>query len=379
MTHTSPHRRGMTLIEILIVITVIAVLAGLLLTAVPRLAYNARALDTAGRMQGLLQAATLATSQEGGCASFLQRAIPSFGGTAVMRISASGQLTGATWHRCWPEDGSNANDNHCDNASGKPLVLSYPWGKNRTYFLFETWYVTGKTLAGSFPAAGSSTAWPARPWPTLPVPVVGANNWATAFTPAKRSQWETPEPIGLSSLRVHYSFDLLKVFGLLEGAGAGNELTAYTTDRGKKRPWNDAWGNPLVVAYAVFQPPRCDDTVMVGLGQPKKRDDYYLTQALESYRYNRSVYISLAAAGPKLRAPLTGNWSTDAAAIWRQANDVCNRDDNGTELWQTYGDASNPNVPANAFTAPPWEDIRRGQHRRYPGERPMLSAPKEFK
>ncbi len=188
----------------------------------------------------------------------------------------------------------------------------------------------------------------------------------------------------------------------------------YTTDRHTREPWNDKWGNPLVVAYAIYQPqPAAVANGIGGLTGPNP----LATQAKDTYQYARSVYLSVAAAGPyvrnitsaKLASPNLGDWidappgsppgSTvqqwqaspvwdnsnygsspqsggNLYLIWKQANQICQQPQGSDPTTQpelrTWNETS--------FDDPPWVGIKWG-HRTVLGhnENCFLSFPQELK
>ena len=72
------------------------------------------------------------------------------------------------------------------------------------------------------------------------------------------------------------------------------DVQTYQTNRNPKQGWNDAWGNPLIISYALYQPPQYN-------GNDSRRfADYYLTVAKQQYQYNRSVFVSVGAPGPDI-------------------------------------------------------------------------------
>lgn len=124
--------------------------------------------------------------------------------------------------------------------------------------------------------------------------------------------------------------------------------------RGARYPWNDAWGNPLIVAYALFETNSAAD--------------------LAAYGYNRCVYISVGALGSvrsaasnqALAVPFTN--LNDLSNAWTRINAVANVDASNKEMW------------TSAATSPPWNGIRSaiGDGSSYIGTA-MLSAPAEYR
>jgi hypothetical protein len=104
--------------------------------------------------------------------------------------------------------------------------------------------------------------------------------------------------------------------------GIDEPAIEYMTNRSTEKPWNDAWGQPLIIAFGLYQPPT---GALCG-------------KALRQYQYNRSVYIAVAAVGPLARVPDADLKSSDPTQwgnsptkptdgyldkLWSQANWVC--------------------------------------------------------
>jgi hypothetical protein len=148
---------------------------------------------------------------------------------------------------------------------------------------------------------------------------------------------------------------------------------AYMTDRNTEKPWNDAWGQPLVIAYGLYQPP--------GYSPPAgATNGAFCSKALRQYQYNRSVYISLASAGTtiadaptaaKIKSSAVADWNAAGtgilATVWNQCNVVCQP--TAAEEWT-----------AESFDRPPWQGVKRGKNRVNGIKvRSLLSSPHEFK
>jgi prepilin-type N-terminal cleavage/methylation domain-containing protein len=157
----------------------------------------------------------------------------------------------------------------------------------------------------------------------------------------------------------------LRTVALLQAAGVLglDDAPLYRTDRRTRQPWNDAWGRPLVVAYALFQPERFHRVWDV-----ENRRDLLLHGAQKAYKYSRSLYLAVGAVGPTVRenaalADLAASdGPADAAALRR--------------LWLQVRDTAKANEWTEAsFDAPPWKDVR---DRKQAGERCFLTAPIEL-
>jgi prepilin-type N-terminal cleavage/methylation domain-containing protein len=153
----------------------------------------------------------------------------------------------------------------------------------------------------------------------------------------------------------------IRVSGVAEGAA--DPIAAWRSDRGTKKPWNDAWGHPLIVAYGMFQPGAPPANPPKGWSAAR--------EAMRQYQYSRSVYLSVGACGPELPAGLepTSDWSDTAVlrATWTAIN--AGVQDRPELVWN-----------AAAWAKPPWQGVRAGDA--VVGGvrlRPQLAAPAEFK
>ena len=343
------HRVAFTLIELLVVIAVIAVLAGLLVTGSAFLRRRAALVDVNQRIDAVSQGLSRLGAGDGGVTMALQRAIPAFGGTKRFTVSPA-----TPTHECFPSAGTAANT---------PLVSAYPWGRARTYWIIESWYNDAKTVTHPVDGWGQ-IAWAATP--------TGALNGATRmFTADQREVWAKPEPRGLSELRPHLSLELLVAAGVLENANPATVMASPP----KRKPWNDPWGNPLIVAYALFQPPKCDNN------EGGKKPDYYLARAEETYGYSRSTFVAVGSVGPRPRETLPANFSAPELTAylksgWKQINEVCN----DTDQVEPFVDRWRTSATENAFANPPWKGVVMKERINGPrGDFCLLSAPVEFK
>ena len=180
----------------------------------------------------------------------------------------------------------------------------------------------------------------------------GVVEWPTNGTPIDVSQphlfgypWQRSNSIGSADpqTNVHLAeLNPLKSAELMVLAGLAPSVNAYRTDRGRGRAWNDAWGNPLVIAYGVYQPERFD----------------LIQSAMDAYGTTRLVYLAVAAAGPTvavsairdgLQSPLQNVWENNLPALWAQANVVCQP--TIADTWTSTSWA----------TPPSWAPIRRAR------------------
>lgn len=449
------RRLAFTLIELLIVIAVISVLAGMILTVVVMVKDRAKLVSTTARLNAVLNALSTYAASEGSVAVSLQtrldlggahtfnsvkvinNAIPTvapgsaepppfrqwlYGGswtktdvtaanysanterrTLWQRLSDNVMdvmpLAGETWVQAdytttwptqWPE-----TDWYVDPPGAIPPVLRFPWGKPGLRIdatLCDPAQPAG--LAGSGGNILNETTTSAgRPFPADAVgrsavavdPLEQtANSWVTLGNAAGTIwQWSTisaaqtdyvtavtarrsngipviavPEPVAMAAPTAFAGnaalpFDLghcspLRTIALLQAAGilapgaVGED--AYRTDRKPRQPWNDAWGHPLVVVYAMYQPERYQRTF-----DNQNRRDLLMRGGHKSYQYNRSLYFAVGAPGAEV-----GN----SPQTWTAAEDLTVLRDNW--LWIRYiCDAHE--WDETAFTKPPWNGVRTGK------------------
>ena len=171
---------------------------------------------------------------------------------------------------------------------------------------------------------------------------------------------EDPEPCDLSGFSPLVTTRLLRYADILSD---GTE--DYRTVRRTDRPWNDRWGNPLVLSASIFIPPRhlglrvfnppsavADPFLGSGSVWPLyafgsgagyqwvlqhliRRRDMLLHAYHEAYTYNRSVTISGGAVGServwvKSSEPAIANYQGSQPLTWSVVGDVGVDSDTGT-------------------------------------------------
>jgi prepilin-type N-terminal cleavage/methylation domain-containing protein len=335
--------RGFTLLELLVVITIIAILAGLVIALVPQVRLKVKLADTQVKMNSVQSGMAMIGQNEGSATYRLQQLTeyrsgatptdqePGLGGIMTFgppNPSATGAEVGlpTVGKRPPPKD---TEDN---GAWGKPKTrghLAFPWGKK-----FTDPSVTGASTS-----------------------LMG------------------PERFRLRDMSPFNTRKLLKIANILptKQADPAWPENQYMTNRKPSEIWNDAWGNPLVVAAVLYQPtydspmpPTSVSGTVTGykegawpaITDPTKpvdpntapRTGYLpadqiaarkaLLDHLKLYQYNRSVYIAVAAVGPHpwidsadLKSDTVTKWASSATtpttgtgnldALWEQANWVC--------------------------------------------------------
>jgi len=418
-------RRALTMVELLICLAVVMILASLITVGMGSFGFRAKALDTANRMQSVLEA--------------IGRHGATGDGNAAYRVQLDGLEEDVRWAslrqvlarldlekkpgRLPPNIRLRAEDKRNDAGTGDYSLdaqicwllrsREWAWGgwklNDRDYYLDNSsprrgWpSPIGETLDGTLEilppdhleASALDEAWFRAQWPALTE--TGETRDGESYQNQKAwppSDWDEdvpglvpprwPSPWGrpqisratgtlAPSTAAHHLGELspLKTITLLQCGGilpAGAEgYDAYRNDRGKGRPWNDRWGNPLVVVHAVYLPARYD---FVG-GEDSKDlrggRDFLIRQAKESYQYTRAVYLAVGAIGPVLREPLPSPWTPEddpvvLRRLWRQIRETTQAQ-RWTEKSFSEGQA-------------PWSGVARGQQGE---ERCFVTAPVEIK
>ncbi len=293
------RERAFTLIEVLVVITIIMVLVGLLVTLGTQAIFRANSVKTVRRMDQVIEGLVRSGVEEGSSAALLQRRA-GLGGVEIFR-----RHVGTTMAE--PDEGTWQDET-------VRFRFGFPWNRE-------------DLIASTDPDATTVT----RDGATLRVSTVKLQD-----------------------------LDPLKTVRLLEAAGvlpaddtatAGiDEAAVAWADHANSKPWNDAWGNPIVLAWGLFQPVTEEQTAA----------------ANHRYHFSRAVYVAAAAVGPVAPA-LNGDPSNDAPALWAQANRICQP--NATSAWDE-----------RAFAIPPWRGIKqaRGEGADL-GNHGFLSLPHELR
>jgi prepilin-type N-terminal cleavage/methylation domain-containing protein len=415
----APAQRAFTLIELLVVIGIIALLATLMVAGAGMLSMRARALDTHQRMQSVINSLQQLGQAEGNAAYVIQRdglgdefhwdtlrtILTSFNlATGMANIPPNIKLRAAGPASIQVTDfrleiqvlwlWRDSTGDFINNASGQGWNIppndfytdqntdgySSPIGESLDTTMEVRLTAPGvpAVYATKWPnmtetyAAGiyTQTSWPAANWeaPGLAtIPPRWSSPWGKPIISRKTKMLTT-------QLAAHSLRDLtpLNTITLLQAAGilpAGVEgIASYHNDRGTSRPWNDRWGNPLIVVNAVFLPPRFDFDVVGGENESMTLGggrDFLLKKSKEVYLYNRAVYIAVGAIGPVLETPLPSPWTTaddvsTLRALWEQIRTRC--------VAATWTETS--------FANPPWSGVKEGKSGT---QRCFLTSPVEIK
>jgi prepilin-type N-terminal cleavage/methylation domain-containing protein len=315
-------RTGFTLIELMVVVAIAGLLMGLVIALIPQVRFQAKALETTERIEAILQSFTRLGIQEGSTALMIQKGLNTaadhnYG--VVFFYFPNNQLLPV------PENGTPAGrlGNYAKGGDwldlSKPYHFGFPWGKSN------------------------------------PTGFASRDPDKTGVAPNERSN------VTLDKLHQKRTLQLLALAGIID---ATNPLSDYQNPSTKKQ-WNDGWGHPLVVSYGIFQP---SDSLALGNAGAEDTAGKQVQKALDLFQYNRSIYITIGAAGPTLKTPI--DLSTSAGAntaidnIWTQVCESCEA--------STWTESS--------FDHPPWQGVKKGKKRVNGKEiRSLLSAPLEFK
>ena len=188
-------------------------------------------------------------------------------------------------------------------------------------------------------------------------------------------------------------FSPLATMRLLKLAGIIENEEQYRKDRSPNKPWNDAWGNPLVIAAAAFIAPRHDladpsnwsniasdnfngdyfekiDETDTPYHRQFHNDlfggrDYFMKRSREYYQRSRKSYVVVGAIGPNfVRLDAPGDSADDAIADFGTSGQLTwdAKDDKYIlrSLWRQISDISEANQwnPA-AMKDPIWDGIKK--------------------
>jgi prepilin-type N-terminal cleavage/methylation domain-containing protein len=250
------------------------------------------------------------------------------------------------WPTQWPE-----TDWDQSPPGTNPPILRFPWGKpglradgticdpvlpaaltGANYAESTTWagfhYVQTTALLNEWVTCGAPATTRIWNW-------TSANNLqsdAVLLTTASRSDGTAVPGLGNQNTNSNspMPFDMgwmspLATIGFLQAAGVLTADTGADDFRNNRKPsaaWNDAWGHPLIVVYAMFQPERFSRTF-----DDLDRRDLLLKASMRAYQFDRELYVAVAAMGPVKPDPLPDTWAPTADTTtlrdyWMQLRDI---------------------------------------------------------
>jgi|GEM_PF-4079206 len=379
---------GLTLIELLIVITVMLVLVGMLLVVANEVRMRARITVTTNRMEQVLTGIQQVRSEGGSAALGLIQ------GPLGMRLTFGsmrevlGELKNTTR---WPgnlfsQSGQQPPNlryrDHAGDYRDEARVTWFPGDRYPSYIgedLDATlelmpWPELSPTRPDkAWYRTRWPVAWPASDWDQATpgvVPVVWGSPWGRAawqmtsatvagnpVTYANGDLATTSDPHTLAELSPLATLALLATGGVLTD---GFTAAHYRSDRDPNRPWNDAWGNPLVLASAAYVPNRHDvknaeaDMNYRSVSRPR---DFLLSKSLQQHGFRAAVYLSIGSVGPAVNATdIPGVPSLTAAMSWSAADDALAL----RGLWNHIRTTCRASEwTQDSFAKPAWEGLRR--------------------
>jgi prepilin-type N-terminal cleavage/methylation domain-containing protein len=281
-------RRAFTFVELLMVMLIVAVFMALLLPLVNALRFHARAADTGQRLRGVELALRAAGANESPALRLHQ-------GVIAPALVAAGLSPGVTEFQA--SVGYAFGWNGDSNGGGLMVPVKGSWLVPHAY------------------------AW-AYPW----------------------GQGRLDDQGGLTSTIEAHNYRALSPLAtpaFLRFAGIMRNDDDWLKDRNTSRPWNDAWGNPLVIAFALYQPMQNTTVTSTWLTTSNSQvaksgilPDLYLKQANKTYGYTRAVYIGLGSVGPVVRTQLATDAVNLANDLWTQVTDVCAASQWDEQAWE---------------------------------------------
>jgi prepilin-type N-terminal cleavage/methylation domain-containing protein len=346
-------RAAFTLLELLVVIAVILVLASLLSVLIGQAAFASRRLVTVERIQAVTTSIEQSTVHDvDGC----------------LQLIMACQITSPPY----PTSISPTNS--------MPALQSFP-----------------------LPTGPTHGMWPANDTPTgvqhehiYPTPPPMGTGGAQYFNdPWGRVRPDTalpnPAPHLLRNLCPYYTRELLMAATILDPPNTANPQRdgyhEYMTNRSAAQPWNDRWGNPLVVSYGLYEPlPTPPGSTTMNNASPWEIQNLNLQAHQSAYAQTRIMYLSVAAAGPHPRVsaaqlqstdegtwcPVTGRALAPAPAgdpplllaLWAQACEVCEQAVPLTALpagiTPPASAAYDRDWSEQSFASPPWQGTTWG-------------------
>ena len=297
------NSQAFTLIELLVVIAIIALLSSMLLVGANLVRTAAKVSITKSRMQEV------------------QRAMNALGNAQSLHqgLAAQGMSGVVTFTR-------NLTSQVFTPAEGAWFTWPYPtWVQPSPWGSKPTDDFTGGALPTALPADG------------------------VALVPPTYSL-------------VNFNPDFTNTFFQLIGS---SDITPapFFTDRSPTRAWNDAWGNPLVIAISFFQPPENTGVPTTTYYAASKTNivqpDLFIRRANAAYGFSRAFYLSVGASGRNCPAGLIAGYAnpSNTPATWTAPAGLYQQ----TWDWiaQTVGAAAWTSAGGtDPFAVPPWKSVK---------------------
>ena len=311
-------KKAFTMMELLIVIGIIGLLAAMITVVSKRARDQGKESITRQRIEAVVQG-LLAYQSDGSLAMNLQVALGPLG---VGDPDETGYARSESWTDLYP----------ANPAFKTPYFWDAPFGKKP------------KDYVTSFPAPPDSIDRLSNFNPRKTIELLYASGVMTdPRTEERTTPSDDPTFTGATLVPYRIASQLL------------------VKDRSTRMAWNDAWGNPIIVGYAIYQT-RGDATLRA--------------KEVREFGFNRAVYLSAGAVGASKPASInySGSWITSTGVLqtsWKTINAAVNSD-NGDDTFVS-GERYMKGLR-------PWGGIATGKGKGpYSNYTCYLSAPQEIK
>ena len=387
-----PNHKAFTLIELLLVMTIIAILSAMSFVGMRVIQKMVKNNLTRDRMEATLTAFAQLGQSEGSAAQFIQHNTglngvlewrkSNFDERVIRKIIGysksdwSGGNNQGQVSAMVPVDQTLPNTEYWEN-----IGRSDPFLHSRK---FIDWSMDQKQKDGyANPKNGGlndgSKPYLRYPWGESPPEQLRDPN---------NNKPDPPDRFLLRHCSTQKTRELLLVSGVIPtNKDPSKKYSVYQTDRSTKRDWNDAWGRPLVVAFAMYQPPKNNSQDNLNTAnfplkdssqENKEIKDTILTLAREKYKRVLTVYLSVAALGPvlppefseaDLKSDKDSRWTGATgmpALIWKRVA-VGGTSEKDNAVCQPYDSSGTPDPlqvrPGEwselSWGNPPWKGIKK--------------------